>query len=157
MAELKANYPHGLKDREIEFLVNQYAAEIFEKGASTNAVLQFSPLIQLGTNELQSRQSKRITMLSIGISVLSLLIASLALYVSLVSSRSSNQWREEQLMALSQMEISTAQSNDALIIAIRKELEKGRKQMVEQSAKLEYAILISANKSMQPTPAATAD
>jgi len=157
MADLKGNYPHGLKDEEIEDLVNQYASELFKQKASTNAVLQFTPLIQLGNNELQSRQTKRVTRLSIGASFLSLLTAGMALYVSLTSSRSSDQWKEEQLRILSQMQESTIEANNTLVGTLREEMEKSRKETADNAAKIESLVAGAANEPIRPTPSALAD
>lgn len=126
MADLKENHPLGFENKEIEDLVNQYAVEIFERRANPNAILQFSPLIQLEHNELQGRQTQSATRLSVGVSILSLLIAGMAVYVSLAAFLSSERWKEEQLEMLSQVQKATLNANNTLINALRVEMEKNR-------------------------------
>ncbi len=83
MENVYPNYPRGLPDKKLIEVIDEYANEINQSGVNINKVLQLSPYISLGLNELQSRQSKRVTRISLGISILSLVIACFALYVSL--------------------------------------------------------------------------
>ena len=81
-----------MRDKEIEDSIKEYSEEIFKSKAGINTVMRFSPLIQLGQTELQGRQTKRVTCLSIIVSIVSLFIAGTALYVSFNTSRASTHW-----------------------------------------------------------------
>lgn len=100
MIKPNSDYPHGLKDKEIEDGIKYFYNEMYKSKTNINKVLLFTPMIQLGQNELQSRHTKRITRLSLGIGILSLLIAALALYVSSYSSKSSTRWESKQIELL---------------------------------------------------------
>ncbi len=87
MATLPKDYPYGATDKAISTTIRELSNDVLGSGANINRVLQLTPLIALGQNELQSRQTRRITCLSIGLGALSLLVSAAALYVSLISSR----------------------------------------------------------------------
>lgn len=100
MANLYKNYPEGMKDAEIIKCVREYTDEIIQSGAQVNTVWQLTPLIQLGQYELEKRQSMRITRLTIGVSIVSMFIAVVALWIALESNRDSNSWKQSQLGVL---------------------------------------------------------
>jgi hypothetical protein len=114
MATISVDYPHKLNDDELEKAILEYSIEIFNKQGNINAVMLYSPLIQLGQNELQGRQTKRATRLSVGASLLSIIIAFLALYISLSSSRASARWESDQLEILEQISNGITTTNDEL-------------------------------------------
>jgi hypothetical protein len=104
MAKLTNNYPHGLSDKEIMECISGYSKEIFDNRQELpSALVQYAPLIQLGASELQGRQTKRATNLSIFVSIISLSIAGAALGVSYYSSKSSSRWEESQIKALNEI------------------------------------------------------
>jgi hypothetical protein len=119
MANVYSNYPRGLSDKKLVEAIDEYANEINASRVDINKVLQFSPYISLGLNELQSRQSKRITRISLGISILSLAIATLALYVSLESGRSSDKSSVRQIAILEELN-KNAIENQKMISEIMK-------------------------------------
>ncbi len=119
MTTINSQYPHGMKDKEIAEAIKEYSIEIHNSKANINTVMQFSPLIQLGQIELQGRQTKRVTTLSIVVSIVSLLIAGLALYVSLSSSRVSSQWEESQINLLRELKIETSNISQKLEATIK--------------------------------------
>jgi hypothetical protein len=59
MADLPLNYPHGASDEEILQALEDLGAHILKSGGDINVVLQLSPLVTIGQNELQARQAKR--------------------------------------------------------------------------------------------------
>ncbi len=103
MTNIDNRYPHGMKNNEIEDVIKEYSEIIVGSDPSMNTVLQYAPLIQLGQNELQRRQTKIITWLSIAVSIFSLFIAGLALFVSYTSSASSTRWEKNQLSLLREL------------------------------------------------------
>ena len=111
MATIQYNYPHGLTDNQIESSIKEYSHEIFEARGNINTTLSFVPLIQLGQSELQSRQTKRVTWLTMIVSFTSLLISGAALFVSYDSSRASSEWEKSQLQALNEINASIGRLN----------------------------------------------
>lgn len=85
MAQIRENYPSGCSDKEIKELLQGYSKDIYDARANINTVLALSPLLQMGLQELQGRQNKKITNLSLGISLLSLVVSAITLYTSLCS------------------------------------------------------------------------
>ena len=83
MAQVREHYPYRCTDEEIKELIQGYSKEIYDLRANINTVLVMSPLLQLGLQELQSRQNKNITYLSLGVSTVSLIVSAVTLYVSL--------------------------------------------------------------------------
>ena len=98
------NYPHGMSSNEIEQQVREYLDEIVKSGSDDNVVIQYYPLIALGQYELSKRQNGRITRISIGISGISLLIAIIALCISLIGTSSSSNWENRQIKELKTIE-----------------------------------------------------
>jgi len=103
MAKLYTKYPYGCSNRNLADAIREYSDEIIESRADINKVMQLTPLVTLGQNELQSRQTKRITRLSLGIGILSLIIAGFALYISLLNERSSERWEIKQTESLAKL------------------------------------------------------
>lgn len=69
--------------------MREFESEMFtaNKGkADINSVMLYSPLIQMLNNELTGRFVKRTTLVALGIACLSLVVSSVALYVSSTSS-----------------------------------------------------------------------
>jgi|GEM_PF-2044512 hypothetical protein len=98
--ELPDNYPYGCSDEVISASLKACADEIAASNAQTNKVLQLAPLIIVGHSELQNRQTKRITRLSIGLGVLSLIIAGVALWISVAGNSSNTRWQTTNLELL---------------------------------------------------------
>ena len=90
MSRIYPGYPKALSDRDLTQAVDEYIDEINQSGVNINNVLQLSPYIQLGLSELQGRTTKRVTRLSLGVSFLSLVVAGLALYLSLQGASASS-------------------------------------------------------------------
>jgi hypothetical protein len=85
MAQIQENYPSGCTNKEIKELLQGYSKDIYDARANINTVLKLSPLIQIGLQELQGRQNNKITSLSLGISLLSLIVSAVTLYASFCS------------------------------------------------------------------------
>ncbi len=83
MAQIIEHYPYGCTDEKIKELVQGYSKEIYDSRANINTVMAMSPLLQLGLQELQDKQNKNITYLSLGVSTVSLIVSAVTLYVSL--------------------------------------------------------------------------
>lgn len=119
MANVYSNYPRGLSDKELVEAIDEYVDELNTSGVDINKVLQFSPYISLGLNELQGRQSKRVTRISLGISVMSLVISALALYVSLESGRSSDVAGARQVTILEELNKNTLENKKIIAEVIK--------------------------------------
>ena len=77
-------------DKVIRQHIREYEQAMFTaaKGkADINSVMLYSPLIQMLSNELTGRFVKRTTLLALGVACLSLVVSSVAFYVSYTSSR----------------------------------------------------------------------
>jgi len=97
MPQLSENYPDGLTTKELRSAIKAYANEISTKRGDINTVLQFSPLIQIGTSEIQARRTVWATKVS-------LLIALLALGIAIIGVRSGSEWEGNQLQLLEAMD-----------------------------------------------------
>jgi hypothetical protein len=116
MPIIRKQYPHGLTTREIQDSIREYAEAMTEAGG-INQVLQFSPLIMLGQQELQTRTNRRVTGLALGIAILSLLTSGAALYVSHASQASGRHWERRELQALGQLHSSLQHQTEQLYAA----------------------------------------
>ena len=115
MAQIYTNFPGGMKDAEISRCIGEYTNEIIQSRAQTNKVLQFTPLIQLGEYELAKRQTRRITRLTIGVSVVSLFIAIAALTVSWLNTKSSEAWEAKQTAQLEKLNAELAATREEIM------------------------------------------
>jgi hypothetical protein len=59
VASLPPNFPHGASDEEILEALESLGTDLLASGGNINSVLQLTPLVTIGQNELQSRQAKR--------------------------------------------------------------------------------------------------
>ena len=107
MATIPANYPDGSSDNEIKTAIREMQDDLASAKYSINAVLQFSPLINLGQFELERRQSTAILKQSRVVSGISILIALLAVGISVAGNISSSEWESVQLKALSSINSNT--------------------------------------------------
>jgi len=94
---IPANYPKGCTDEQLTSLIMSLNSEVIQSGANINTVLQFTPLINLGENELQQRYFKKINRLIVFTALLSLLISLSALYYAYSGNKSDKNWQAEQL------------------------------------------------------------
>ena len=108
---ISKKFPTDLNDTEINLAIKGMSDEILNSGANINSVMQFSPLIQMGQNELQSRvlqksanESSRTERIALGIAIFSVII-SLTLYW--LSSLSDNKWKDQELSILQKIEANT--------------------------------------------------
>ena len=151
MTTINSQYPYGMKDKEIAEAIKEYSAVIYNSKADINSVLRFSPLIQLGQTELQGRQTKRVTTLSIIVSIVSLLIAGSALYVSLYSSRVSSRWEGSQINLLKELKTEASNISKDLEVTINKATERNiqtRKDSAEKIiSTIEKLEVTTANKA----------
>lgn len=101
---LPANYPYGCSEAQISKSLREYADQIIASDAQINTVLQLTPLIVIGNTELQSRQTKRVTRVSVGLGILSVLIAAVALWISITNNIASSKSRSTELELLKEIE-----------------------------------------------------
>jgi hypothetical protein len=117
MPIIHKQYPHGLTTREIQASIREYAEAMTKAGGKIDQVLQFSPLIMLGQQELQTRTNRRVTGLSLGIAILSLLTSGAALYVSHASQAPGRHWELQELQALRQLRSALQHQTEQLYAA----------------------------------------
>jgi len=120
MANLYPNYPYGCTEKDISKAIKEYSDEIIASRADINKVLQFTPLIALGQGELQSRQTRRITRLSLGLGFLSLIIAGAALLVSFMNTRSDEAWQKHQLELLNAIQTDINVQGKAILEEVKR-------------------------------------
>ena len=147
MAKVYANYPHGLSDKQLVEAIQEYATTINSSGVNINTVLQFSPYISLGLNELQSRQNKRITRISIGVGIVSLTVAAVALYISLDSGRSSDVSSARQIVLLEELNKNISENQKIVT-----ELIKAQRGIPEKKPAANPAVKWDAPKAARPLP-----
>jgi hypothetical protein len=111
MAKLVKEYPHGCSDKQISKAIEDYANEITASGGDINTVLRLTPLMVVGHAELQSRQTKRITQVSVGLGILSIVIAGVALLVSILGNRSNTDSQNQQLELLKTIQRDVQKQN----------------------------------------------
>jgi len=94
MKEISEDYPHNYSKKEIKGIIASLSKDIMPTShvgstsqAGANRLLKLGK-IQLGINELQSRQSKRIIVFTIIVSLISLMISLSALMISINSNKS---------------------------------------------------------------------
>lgn len=104
---MNRTYPSDYTDDEIRNTINDFSKKIMDAKFDINAVMQLSPPIQLGQNELQKRildrsaiETSRIQKLAIFIAVISIILALVAIYLSLQNSRFESEWKERQINLL---------------------------------------------------------
>lgn len=116
MAQINSNYPEKCSNKEIKELMKGFREEIHNQRAHINTVLQFAPLIQLGISELNSRQSKKNSWISIGLGVVSLAVAGIALLISLQNTKFDGSWKTKQLNSLERINQTANQQGEKLNI-----------------------------------------
>ena len=118
MAHIHKDYPEGQSNKELRNTIKEYADDIFKSKGNINTVLQLSPLLQLGRDELQSRQGKWYMRFTLIIAGLSFLISIAAVYLAISASSSSSEWETNQLKLIERLiEVTRAQSQAQLSIA----------------------------------------
>jgi len=113
MTIIYKGYPRALKTKQLVEVIDEYANEINNSGADINKVMQYAPYISLGINELQSRQSTRVTRISLAISLLSLFIAGLALHVSNENTHASSRWEENQIQLFQKIDTKISNTHNS--------------------------------------------
>lgn len=162
MSEIPQGYPNSCKSNEIKSAVRTFTEELnsigLEKSASIpqiNKRSQLVALIQLGLSELQNRQTKWITWFAAFATILSLIVAGSALYVSLTVSKSSARWENEQLEILGTINNNIRSSSVNIDKTLHNKLDGTQKVMIESSNKVVKAIKAlennTANKPIKPT------
>ena len=152
MVEINQKYPHGLPDADIERYIQGYAEEIFDKRGDINTVMWAAPMIHLGRAELQSRGIERGTRFTKLVSYSSIVVALVALAISIINSRSSSRWEERQLQLLATLERRLG-SLDASTQKNARELENlaAAVERARQAVTAELAKRDAANKSLERT------
>lgn len=110
MVILNRNFPFENTDEAIRDTIKKYSDEIFNTRAKINTILQIYPLIQLGINELQSREitkmnrfSKRLAWISFCIGIVSLILAGAGIYASMINIKAGNIWENQHMQKLDQI------------------------------------------------------
>jgi len=111
--EVSEDFPHKMNDEQIGETIKLYMKEIIQSGSHENIVIQCYPLIALGQHELERRQTTRITRFTTGVSFASILIAIIALAISIINTMSSTRWEKRQIESLTAMQtkIDTLNAN----------------------------------------------
>jgi hypothetical protein len=115
VAEINKNYPHKLKDEEIEKYIREYAEEIFAKKGDINTVMWAAPMISLGRAEFQSRAFERSSKFSTWVSYASMGVAVIALVISIANAWSDSNWEKQQMESLAALDQRLATLDQRLI------------------------------------------
>lgn len=102
--EIPADYPQGMNDKQIEEAIKKYFNEIIQSEAQENTMIQCYPLISLGQHELEKRQAKRLNCLTMGVSIVSIVIAVIALCIAIQNASSSERWKQTQINSLATLQ-----------------------------------------------------
>lgn len=112
------NYPFDRSDEEIEGYIRECSVEMKSMRHNTNGVIRLNALVQLGQNELQKRSnqeflkttseasfaSQRFARRAIGISVVAMVLSFVTAFLAYRDARSDQQWQDEQLEILRNIE-----------------------------------------------------
>jgi hypothetical protein len=126
------DFPQGMSNKQLQAAVNDYLAKVRESGSQENIVIQCYPLIALGLNELQARQNKIVTCISIFIGGVSLIVAGVALYISIAGTDSSDKTSARQVALLEELNKNVLESHKAVKETLF-ELQATLKQQVANS------------------------
>lgn len=105
-------YPRQCSQDQIAGVIRTAQDQLETQHYSINAVMQWSPIIQLGLAELQDRAAKRSTRLAkvtLAIVIVSVILSLFVGVVSFLSLRSNKEWQERQLDLLERIEEHLAQ------------------------------------------------
>lgn len=102
-SRLYHGYPNRIRDSRIIEIINEYTQDIIDCGAEAHRTSQLSALIQLGQYELEKRQIKRVTRLTMLVSGASMIIAGLALNIAVENTHTSDTWKNEQIIILKEI------------------------------------------------------
>ena len=110
MANIPKNYPSGSTDEEIYQAIKELSADVLNSGANINTVLQLTPVVNLGQNELQkrilersSKETSKLEKIAIVIASVSIILSAIAIYFSYQSVKSSERWENNQIELLKQI------------------------------------------------------
>ena len=158
MCEIPKGYPSecklkALKNvvRELTDALNKIGLEKSPSFPQMNRRAQLSALIQLGLGEIQGRQTRYITYISLGASLLSLFIAYSALTISESAIKSSNRWETNQISILESINKNNINSSESLSATITNQLKEST---LEITQKIEKST--AANKSLKTGTAKSA-
>ena len=114
MATIPTNYPSDSTDEQIYQVIKELSGEVLNTGANINTVLQLTPLINLGQNELQkrildrsSKETSKLEKIAIIIASVSIILSAIAIYFSYQSVKSSERWENNQIELLKQIRDNT--------------------------------------------------
>jgi len=145
------SFPYSISDKELEESIKGYMNVIIKERAQENVVIQTYPLVALGQYELQKRQNSKIIKFTTGISVVSLIVAASALYITYTNTRSSERWENSQISALHTL-INTSESQKARLIEIESQLKSLENIQNKQSGILKERLMAietnTANKAL---------
>jgi hypothetical protein len=136
MPHIYPHFPYKCTNKQLKETVQGYSEEIYKQHGNINTILQISPLLQLGISEIQGRTNRKITYLSLSISILSLIVAGIALYISFQSGEFEGVWKNEQINILNTLkDISNNQVNQ--LNQINKANEEIKSANYETNAKID--------------------
>jgi uncharacterized membrane protein YeiB len=146
MPVIPDTFPHSMKDKEIEECVKGYMDAIIQSNSQENIVIQNYPLVSLGQYELQKRQNGRITRIATIISVVSLIVAAVALYIAVDNSNSSEHWEAAQMRALNSLVSASAAQTEQLVNVNRQIKTMDNSKLIEIANQLSVIEKNTANK-----------
>lgn len=100
------NYPSGSTNKEIGEAILELQKEIAGNSRVESIVVNRSTLIQLGQTELSGRFTKKTSIWSLGISIMSLLFSFLAIYLAIKGNLDTDDWKQKQLEVLQRIEMN---------------------------------------------------
>lgn len=116
-------YPDKLSTKELKATVADYQKAIVDSKGNINTILQFSPLIQLGLEEIRIRSSRLSAILTSIIAITSLVASIFAINLSEKAMKSSKAWEERQIKSLNEINKSNSTGAIAAIAKINPKLE----------------------------------
>ena len=140
------DFPQDMSDKQLQEAVKGYLSQIKESGSQENVVIRCYPLIALGLNELQARQNKLVTRISIGIGVVSLVVAAVALCISIDGASSSDESSARQIALLEELNRNVVESRKIVAEALKSQTAAFKQQAAN------HAVKRDAPKSARPLP-----
>ena len=128
--EVSKDFPQGMPRKQLQTAVDSYLSKVRESGSQENVVMQCYPLIALGLNELQARENKLIMWISIFIGAVSMIVAGVALCISVNGARSSDDSSTRQIALIEALNKNVLESQRV----IKETLVKSQAAVPQQKA-----------------------
>ncbi len=140
------DFPQSMSNKQLRRVIKGYLSQVKESGAQENVVIQCYPLIALGLNEQQARQNKLVTWISIGVGVVSLVVAAVALRISIDGARLSDESSARQIALLEELNKNIVDSPKIVMEAIKLQATASKQQAANSTVKRD------APKAARPLP-----